>query len=146
MMDDDHTQKIVEVVLQWVRVQPNVCAAALVGLLARGTARADSDIDLVTLTTSPDFFRRHTGWVKAIEWSGCGSSPANWQDEDCGQLWSRRLWLEPSLRELDMGFALPSWADIQPLDPGTRQVIADGCRLLHDPKGLLARLRDDRKS
>jgi hypothetical protein len=100
MMDDGQTQKIVEVVVQWISAQPTVCAVALVGSHARGTARHDSDIDLVTLTTAPDFFRRETDWIKAIDWSGCGSSPANWIDEYYGQLWSRRIWLEPSHLDL----------------------------------------------
>jgi uncharacterized protein len=138
-MDDERAEKIIEVVLQWARTQPTICAVALVGSHARGTARADSDIDFVILTTAPDFFRRDIGWINVI--SGCGVSPTNWRDEEYGQLWSRRIWLEPGHRELEMGFALPSWADVSPLDPGTRQVITNGCRVLHDPKGLLARLR-----
>jgi uncharacterized protein len=140
-MDDKGAEKIIEVVLQWARTQPTICAVALVGSRARGTARADSDIDFVILTTAPDFFRRDVGWIKVISGSGCGVSPANWRDEEYDQLWSRRIWLEPGHHELEMGFALPSWAELSPLDPGTRQVIANGCRVLHDPKGVLARLR-----
>ena len=139
-MDDERAEKIIEVVLQWVRAQSTICAVALVGSHARGTATADSDIDFVILTTAVDFFRRDTEWINAIGWEACGASPANWQDEEYGKLWSRRIWLEPSQDELEMGFALPSWADVHPLDLGSRQVVADGCRVLHDPKGLLARL------
>jgi uncharacterized protein len=139
-MDDEHAEGIIEVVLQWARAQPTICAVALVGSHAGGTASVGSDIDFVVLTTDPDFFHRNTGWINAIGWGACGASPANWQDEEYGQLWSRRIWLEPGQDELEMGFALPSWADVHPLDPGTRQVVADGCRILHDPKGLLASL------
>ena len=140
-MDDERAEKIIEVVLKWARAQPTVCAVALVGSHARGTATADSDIDFVMLTTDPDFFHRDTGWIDAIGWEACGASPANWQDEEYGKLWSRRIRLEPDQHELEMGFALPSWADVHPLDAGTRQVVADGCRVLHDPKGLLVRSR-----
>jgi hypothetical protein len=63
-----------------------------------------------------------------------------WQDEDYGELWSRRLWLEQNGGEVEFGFASPAWADVNPLDPGTRRVIADGCRILHDPKKILSRL------
>jgi uncharacterized protein len=140
-MDDELTQKIIAVVAQWARNQATICAVALVGSHARGTGIADSDIDLVTLTTAPNFFRRDTEWIGAIAWSACGVSPANWRDEEYGQLWSRRIWLEPGHHELEIGFVLPSWADVHPVDRGTRQVVADGCRVLHDPKGLLARLR-----
>jgi uncharacterized protein len=126
--------------LHWARAQPTICAVALVGSHARGTARADSDIDLVALTTAPDLFRGDPDWIRAIEWNRCGASPANWQDEEYGQLWSRRIWLKPDRHELEIGFARPSWADVHPLDAGTRQVVADGCRILHDANGVLARL------
>jgi uncharacterized protein len=139
-MDDARAEKIIEIVLQWADAQPAICGVALVGSHARGTARAGSDIDFVILTTAPDFFRRDLGWIAAIGWEACGAGPANWQDEEYGKLWSRRIWLEPGHHELEMGFALPSWADVHPLDPETRRVVADGCRVLHDPNGLLARL------
>jgi uncharacterized protein len=139
-MDNQRAEKIIEIVLPWARAQPTICAVALVGSHARGTAGAGSDIDFVILTTDPDFFRRNTGWIDAIGWEACGVSPASWEDEEYGKLWSRRIWLEPGHHELEMGFAPPSWADVNPLDPGTRQVVADGCRVLHDQKGLLALL------
>jgi uncharacterized protein len=145
--------KIIEVVLRWARAQPTICAGALVGSHARGTARADSDIDLVALTTAPDLFRGDPEWIRAIDWSRCEASPATSQDEEYGQLWSRRIWLMPDRYELEIGFALLSWADVHPLDAGTRQVVADGCRILHDTNGLLARLcaavnsgRDEQKT
>ena len=57
-----------------------------------------------------------------------------------GELWSRRVWLEKNHGEIEFGFASLSWADVNPLDPGTRSVIADGCRILHDPGKILSRL------
>jgi uncharacterized protein len=139
-VDNERAQKIIEAVLQWAKAQPLILAVALVGSHARGTARPDSDIDLVVLTADPDFFRRTTEWIDAVDWNSRGVSPVGWLDEDFGQLWSRRIWLEPGHEELEIDFALPAWANVQPLDPGTRQVIADGCRVMHDPEGLLSRL------
>jgi predicted nucleotidyltransferase len=113
---------------------------ALVGSHARGTARADSDIDLIVLTTDPQRFRADTAWLRAIDWNFIAARPAEWQDEDYGVLWSRRMWLKPNRDEVEIGFALPSWAEVKPIDPGTQRVITDGCRALHDPEGLLTRL------
>ena len=39
-----------------------------------------------------------------------------------------------------VSFALVAWASIATLDAGTRRVITDGCRILHDPAGFLERL------
>jgi hypothetical protein len=110
-----------------------------VGSHARGTARPDSDFDLVLLVTAPEAFRAETRWLCDIDWSRLGAQPARWVDEDYGALWSRRVWLELAC-EIEFGFAAPSWGETQPIDPGTRRVIADGCHILYDPLGLLSRL------
>jgi hypothetical protein len=39
--------------------------------------------------------------------------------------------------EMEFGFASPAWAGVHPVDTGKRRVIAEGCRILHDPRGLL---------
>ena len=48
----------------------------------------------------------------------------------------RRLTLESGLA-LDLVFGPPSWAATDPVDPGTRRVVLDGMRILHDPDRLL---------
>jgi uncharacterized protein len=112
----------------------------MVGSYARGQARPDSDLDLVLLATSPLNFRTDIGWLHAIDWSAVNVRPLKREDEDYGAVWSRRIWLEPTRVELEISFASVSWANINPLDSGTRHVISDGCRILHDPKGILRRL------
>jgi hypothetical protein len=131
---------VIQIVLAWAKTQPAIRAVALVGSYARGTARADSDIDLVVLATDPAFFRVNSVWLEAIDWHAIGARPLRWQDESYGPLWSRRAWLEHDRGEVEISFAATSWADVKPLDSGTQQVIAGGCRILHDPDGLLTRL------
>ena len=131
---------IVQIILGWAQAEAKVRAIALVGSYARGTARADSDLDLVVLTNALEFFRADASWLDAIGWNDVGTCPVKWQDEDYGVVWSRRLWLEQVRFQVEIGFARPSWAEVNPLDPGTRRVIADGCRILYDPDRLLARL------
>jgi uncharacterized protein len=135
-----HADKIIRLVSGWAREQPTIQALALVGSHARGTAREDSDIDFVLLTTDPHAFQAETAWLDTFGWDSIGAQIGEWRDERYGQLWSRRLLLEQNNGEIELGFALPSWADVDPLDPGTRAVIADGCRILHDPKNILSRL------
>ena len=133
-------ERILQIIVDWAKTQPTIQAVAVVGSHARGTARAESDIDLMLLATNPQAFRADVAWLDAIDWNAIGSRPMKWQDEDYGELWSRRLWLEQNGGEVEFGFASPSWADVNPLDPGTRRVIADGCCILHDPKKILSRL------
>jgi uncharacterized protein len=132
-------QRIVQTVLAWAMSEAAIRAVALVGSHARGTAKRGSDIDLVVLARDPDRFRVDRTWQAAIDWNAIGARLARWQDEDYGPLWSRRLWLEDDRGEIEIGFARPAWADVNPLDPGTQRVIADGCVILYDPEGLLAR-------
>lgn len=133
-------ERIIQTIVAWVKTRPEMQAAALVGSQVRGVARPSSDIDLVLLVTAPEAFRTDTAWLHEISWKLIGARPARWVDEDYGALWSRRLWLEPAGEEIEFGFASPSWAEASPIDAGTRRVIANGCRSLHDPQGLLMRL------
>jgi hypothetical protein len=140
MQADQHAEYLMQAIVGWARAWPTIQAVAVVGSHARGAARADSDIDLVLLATDPHAFRADTAWLDAIDWTTVGARPAKWQDEDYGLLWSRRLRLDESRGEVEFGFAPPSWADVDALDPGTCCVIADGCRILYDPRELLSRL------
>jgi GNAT superfamily N-acetyltransferase len=91
------------------------------------------------LTVNPEAFRADGSWIEAIDWSGAGVKVTNWGDEDYGAVWSRRVWLSSGV-EVEISFAPVAWASIAPLDAGTRRVISDGCRILHDPAGSLKRL------
>jgi hypothetical protein len=133
-------ERIIKAILEWARAQPAIQAVALVGSHARGAARTDSDIDLVLFTPDPEVFREDTTWLDGIDWSAVGARPARQQDEDYGLLWSRRVWLDQNQGEIEFGFAPPSWASVNPTDPGTLRVATDGCCVLHDPEGLLGRL------
>jgi hypothetical protein len=56
-----------------------------------------------------------------------------------GRLTERRLITAEGL-ELDVGVVTPDWAATDPVDEGTRRVVADGMVALYDPDGLLAAL------
>jgi ribosomal protein S18 acetylase RimI-like enzyme len=135
----EHPARILEVIIGWAKVHEDIRGVALVGSHARGAARLDSDIDLVVLADNPEAFRTDGSWIEAIDWPSAGVKVANWGDEDYGELWSRRVWLS-SGAEVEISFAPVAWASIAPLDAGTRRVISDGCRILHDPAGSLGRL------
>jgi len=103
------------------------------------TARPDSDVDLFTLTDTPPAYRTGLDWVQSLPWHLIEVSGLETRDEQFGVVWSRFVRLTSGL-EVEIGFGVPSWADQDPVDPGARRVTQEGCRILYDPEGLLARL------
>jgi uncharacterized protein len=41
---------------------------------------------------------------------------------------------------LELSFAGPSWASLDPIEPGTLRIVEEGCRILIDKSGALADL------
>ena len=132
-------KQIIAAVTAWAERTPSILGLALVGSHAREAARADSDIDLVLITRKPDAFRNSNAWVEDIDWGEAHSSVAGWRDVQYGRVWSRHFRLADGL-ELELSFADPSWTAVDPLDPGTRDVIAGGCQILIDRERLLEQL------
>src|SRR3712207_1409851 len=71
----------------WARQQPDIRGLALVGSWARGGARADSDVDLVVLTSRRDRYLEEDGWTAAL------GSARVLRTEAWGPLTERRLLL-----------------------------------------------------
>ena len=118
--------------ITWAEGEPRLRAIALVGSHARGTARADSDIDLVILATDPDAFLSDTAWV------GRFGRPGRMSREDWGGVISLRVFYEGA--EIEFSFGALSWAETDPVDPGTKEVLIDGLQTLYDPDGVLGDL------
>jgi hypothetical protein len=109
-----------------------VVGLLLVGSYARDAARPDSDVDLVLLTTDEPAYRSD-GWAAGLDLGEPVRTQA-W-----GPILERRYVTRSGL-EVEIGIGPPSWAATDPVDAGTRRVITDGARVLHDPTGLLATL------
>ena len=137
---------------RWAGRRGDVAALALVGSWARRAARLDSDIDLVLLTERPQFFRENQDWLDEIDWDSLGLFVAGWHDAEYGDIWSRHVRLgnrrsrdllapaPPAIPVIEFGFGRPDWASVEPLESGAARVVREGCRILFDPQGLLARL------
>jgi uncharacterized protein len=118
---------------EWAKERTDVVAIVLVGSWARGDARMDSDVDVVLLTDDQKPYLEGDAWlhelggvrlVKTRQW---------------GPLTERRFALSSGL-EVELGVAPAYWASTDPVDEGTRRVVADGAAVVYDPEGLLARL------
>lgn len=115
--------------MRWAAGRPDVVAVGLAGSQARGTARPDSDVDLVVVTRDRDGY---------LGWPGAGPGWTDLRTRRWGPLLERRFRL-PGGPVVEVGFVPESWADV-PADPGTARVVGDGLVVLHDPAGVLARL------
>ncbi len=116
---------------QWAANQDELVAAALVGSFARGTARDDSDVDLILITENPDLYLRDDQWLEAF------GHVLKVTVEDWGLVQSKRVFYEGKL-EVEFGMTTPHWAATDPLDSGTRRVLTHGVQVLFDRNGLLA--------
>ena len=123
---------------RWASVQPDIEAVALVGSYARDGATAGSDVDLVVLTSDVDRHVRDRSWVLLF------GEPLECLEEDYGRVTSVRAFYSGGL-EVEYGFTTPDWAEA-PIDPGTRQVVANGMKVLYDPHGIIARLQGEIRS
>jgi predicted nucleotidyltransferase len=132
-VEPERIERLLGVVVWWARRRSDIRGVALVGSWARGAARPDSDVDLVVLTDRPGPYVTGEGWTAELGVTRVVRTRA-W-----GPLTERRLLFEDGL-ELEVGVVPPTWAATGPVDPGTRKVVTDGMRILHDPEGLFGAL------
>jgi len=123
---------VVRRVTRWAKARADVVGLLLVGSCARRAARPDSDVDLVLLTTDEDRYADNR-WTRDV---GVGelTRVRSW-----GAVTERRFVTASGL-EVEINVGSPDWARLDPVDPGTRGVVSDGARPLHDPTGALAAL------
>jgi predicted nucleotidyltransferase len=125
-------EQITNRVTRWAARRSDVVGLLLVGSYAQNAARPDSDIDLVLLTTNHARYTDNT-WAHELS-LGDLTRVQSW-----GAVTERRFRTASGL-EVEIGIGSPDWAGVDPIDPGTRRVITDGARALHDPTGALDNL------
>ncbi len=126
-------EEFLKALVGWASERSDIFAVGLAGSHARSAARPDSDVDVVIVATDPGAFFSNAGWMERF---GVVSA---FQDEDWGRLRSRRVHYATGI-EVEFGFTAADWARIDPVDPGTRKVVAGGFRCLYDAEGILRRL------
>lgn len=126
-------RSFLETLSHWAKAQPDIRAVTLVGSFARGAAREDSDVDVVLMTETPQRYLQDAAWLNTF------GQVASITDEDWGMVQSRRTFYSDGF-EIEFSITTPKWASIDPLDEGTRRVIADGAQILYDPDSIAAAL------
>ncbi len=117
----------------WAAREPGILAAALVGSHARGTARSESDIDVIIVVDDPASYLQTPQWLEHF------GDIRSVSIEDWGLVQSRRVQYADGM-EVEFGITVRQWAGTDPIDEGTRQVVSNGMRVLYDPEGLLESL------
>ncbi|MFL5822718.1 MAG: GNAT family N-acetyltransferase [Solirubrobacteraceae bacterium] len=130
----DEIERLLGDIARWARSQEDLVAVALVGSRARQSPRLDSDVDLVFLSRDPARYLQQEDWAHEL------GAPAVQGSAWRGALMEQRLRMTSGL-ELDVAIGSPSWATVDPVDSGTARVVREGCRIIHDPQGVLGRLR-----
>src|SRR5262245_10167810 len=123
-------RSFIATIVPWIEARSDLRGLALVGSWARGTASANSDVDLVVLAEAPDNYRALETWLNRIPLPD-GVSLASSHARDYGRVWSCHLTLRPHA-EVELTFCDPEWAAVAPVDPGTRGVVENGFKILVD--------------
>ncbi len=113
-------------VKKWSNEMNDIDAVLLVGSYARGDEKAQSDVDLVMITTNKEKYLQQRffdvfGTVK------------NYQIEYYGRVTSIRVWYEQNQLEVEFGITTPIWIK-KPLDDGTKRVLFDVYKIIVDKK------------
>jgi uncharacterized protein len=114
----------------WAAKHPDIFAVAIVGSHARGTARSDSDIDVIIIVDDP------ARYLETSEWLACFGHLRSISNGDWRLLQSRRVHYADG-KEVEFGITVRSWASTDPVDPGPTDVVSDGMSILHDREMLL---------
>jgi predicted nucleotidyltransferase len=94
----------------WVRGQPDIEGAALVGSYARNTATEESDVDLMILTREADkYFQNH-------EWLSRFGQIKETEEESWGKVRSLRAFYGGKI-EIEFSFSTPDWASLLMREP-----------------------------
>lgn len=118
----------IEKIKKWGINEPLVEAIILVGSYARGTQKADSDIDLVILTSNKQHYIDNPQIFSAFGLIDRSNI------EFYGECTSIRIWYKNGL-EVEFGMVPLKWIDL-PLDFGTEQALSDGYKILVDKKRM----------
>ncbi|HXP76638.1 MAG TPA: nucleotidyltransferase domain-containing protein [Stellaceae bacterium] len=133
-------ERLIGVLSRWVERQHTCRAMAVVGSWARGTARSDSDLDLLLLTNTLDHWSSDADWLPGVGLDEIAMEIKSAQLLRYGATRSWHIQLSPPA-ELELTFADLTWANLTPIDPGSRKVVSGGIRITVDKDKLLATLK-----
>ena len=100
-MDESQLHILLDKSLKWAISQGTIMGVALVGSYARGSAKPDSDVDLVILSSEVDELINNRSWIEIF------GQVKSCVIEDWGLVTSLRVHYQDS-KEVEFGLASPS--------------------------------------
>ncbi len=137
-MTIEKLDNILQIAKDFAENNVNILALAFCGSRARGNAQPNSDVDLIFLVNDKHAFKQ-TDWIEALSFELINDVFDRFQDENYGAAWSRRVFLK-SNTEIEFTFANRSWANVEPVDKGTFEVVSNGFKIIFDPDFILGNL------
>lgn len=128
---------MIEVFLQklksWSARQSDILAVVLIGSWARGTARTDSDIDIVIISTNPTKLLTEQNWLSEL------GSIKSITREDWGLMQSLRV-IYMDGREIEFGITTKQWISEDEIELDTGKILSNGAQIIFDRYNLFASL------
>ena len=121
---------------QWFKSKEDIKGVLVVGSFAREEQNKDSDLDIMILSDDYENYINNQNWV-----SNFGDIKSS-KVEDWGAVKTVRVFYKNG-DEIEFNFSDRTWANINPIDEGTRKVMCDGFKVVYDSQLLLARLIDE---
>lgn len=115
---------------KWSKKQNEIMGVAIVGSFARGDFYADSDVDLVIITTD----KMNT--IDTIYSQFHYDEMIHHSIEEWGILTSLRIFYKNEL-EIEYGVVSNQWIE-EPLDEGTKEVVENGFKILVDKENIFS--------
>jgi predicted nucleotidyltransferase len=138
-MDAVAAHRLINFIASVVGQRSDLRGAAVCGSWARGSARPESDLDILLIARQPEQLRRNQEWICELRFSDAGLRYVDHTTATYGVVWSAHVNLEPEA-QLELCIASEAWASVSPIDAGTLQVITGGFKIVVDKDGLLERL------
>jgi hypothetical protein len=130
---------LIDAVRVWLECRNDLRALALAGSWARGNPKPSSDLDLIIVASDPEEYQSPDEWLCDIPLATAAFEIDRYATRMYGCVWSCHVFLKPDA-QVELTFAAPAWANIDPSDPGTKSVVADAFRIIVDKDGALQRL------
>ena len=129
-MNNVRIDDFIEKLRLWSSAQLEIQATAIVGSWARGTARADSDIDVIVVVSEPAKLLDNNGWLKQF-------GPIDkFVREDWGLVQSLRVYYNNG-QEVEFGITTKEWISPEEIDLASGQIMRDGMMIVYDPAHML---------